>query len=62
MLKPIALKERSFNVNLLHKALQVLGLPVAKRAVAQGKAGEDTLKKMRALQANCWIEILIWLS
>ena len=52
ILKPIALNERSHNVNLLHKALQALGLPPAKREVAQGKAGNDTLKKVRALQAQ----------
>ncbi len=52
ILNPIALNERSHNVNLLQKALEALGLPVAKREVAQGKAGEDTLKKVRALQAR----------
>ena len=50
--KPTALNERSFNVSLLHKALKALGLPVAKREVTQGKAGQDTLKKVRALQAR----------
>jgi hypothetical protein len=52
ILKPIALNERSYNANLLHKVLYALGLPVAKREVAQGKAGNDTLKKVRALQAQ----------
>jgi hypothetical protein len=52
ILKPIALNERSYNVNLLHKALAALGLPVAKREIAQGKAGQDTLKKVRALQVQ----------
>jgi hypothetical protein len=52
IIKPIALNERSYNVTLLHKALEALGLPAAKREVAQGKAGKDTLKKVRALQAQ----------
>ncbi len=52
ILKPIALNEKSHSVTLLHKALEALGLPVAKREVAQGKAGEDTLKKVRTLQAQ----------
>lgn len=52
ILKPVALNERSYNVTLLHKALEALGLPVAKDEVTQGKAGEDTLKQVRALQAQ----------
>src|SRR5262245_23542131 len=52
ILKPIALNEQSYNVNLLHKALQALGISVATDEVAQGRAGEDTLKKLRALQAQ----------
>jgi hypothetical protein len=52
MLKPIALNEKSYNINLLHKALEALRFPVAKREVAHGKAGNDTLKKVRALQAR----------
>jgi hypothetical protein len=52
ILKPIALNEKSYNVNLLYKTLAALGLPVSKREVAQNKAGQDTLKKVRALQAR----------
>jgi peptidoglycan hydrolase-like protein with peptidoglycan-binding domain len=52
ILKPIALKEKSYNVNLLHAALAELGLPVAKREVASGKAGSSTLRQVRALQAK----------
>lgn len=52
ILKPVALNERSYNVTLLHKVLEALGLPVSRDEVAQGKAGEDTLKQMRALQAQ----------
>ena len=52
ILKPIALNEQSYSVNLLHKALHTLGLPVAKTEVTQGKAGKDTLRKVRALQAQ----------
>jgi hypothetical protein len=52
ILKPIVLNEKSYKVNLLHKALQALDLPVSKNEVTQSKAGKDTLKKMRALQAQ----------
>jgi len=52
ILKPVALNERSYNVTLLHKVLEALGLPVSRDEVAQGKAGEDTLKQVRALQAQ----------
>ncbi len=52
LLKPVAINERSLNVGLLHKALQALGVPVDKREVDQGKAGNDTLRKVRAMQAR----------
>lgn len=52
ILKPIAINEKSHNITLLHKALETLGFPVAKREVSQGKAGKDTLQKVRALQAQ----------
>lgn len=52
ILKPIALNERSYNVTLLHKALEALGLPVSKDETTQGIAGQDTLKQVRALQAQ----------
>jgi len=52
ILKPIGLNERSYNISLLHKALEALGLPVANKEVAQSKAGNDTLKKVRTLQAQ----------
>jgi len=48
----IALNERYHNVNLLHKVLYALGLPVAKREVTRGEAGQDTLKQVRALQTR----------
>ena len=50
ILKPIALSERSYNVTLLHKALEALGLPVSKDDTIQGIAGSDTLKQVRTLQ------------
>ena len=53
ILKSIALNERSYKVNLLHKALQALGFPVAKDEVAQNKVGQDTLKKVRAGATEC---------
>jgi hypothetical protein len=50
LLKPVALSEKSYNVNLLQKTLAALGLTVAKDEIAEGKAGEDTVKKVRTLQ------------
>ncbi len=50
ILKNIALNDRSYNVALLHKILEVFGLPVSKKEVEQHKAGPDTRKKVRALQ------------
>lgn len=52
ILKPVAKSERSFNVSLLHKALEALGLPVIRNEVVQSKAGQDTLKKVRILQGK----------
>jgi hypothetical protein len=52
ILMPIAHNELSYNVNLLQKALKALGLPVTKSEAAHGRAGEDTLKKVRTLQAQ----------
>ncbi len=51
-LQPVALNEKSFRVNLLHKALAALGQPASKIETDQNKAGEDTLKQMRTLQAR----------
>ncbi len=52
IIKPIGLNERSFNVNILHKALRALGLTVSRNEVTQNKAGDNTLKKVRALQVR----------
>lgn len=52
ILKPIALNEKSYRVSLLHKALDALGSSVSKNEMKQGKAGADTLKKVRALQTR----------
>lgn len=51
-LKPIALNAGSYDVALLHQALQALGLQVTSKEVAAGKAGKDTLEKVRMLQAR----------
>ena len=53
----IALNERSHNVNLLHKVLYALDLPVAKREVTHGEAGQDTLKQVRALQTRLKVPV-----
>src|SRR5690606_13877207 len=52
ILKPIKLNEQCPNVGLLHKVLQALGTPVASSEVVRGEAGEDTLRKVRRLQAR----------
>jgi hypothetical protein len=49
-IKTIAFNEVSYDVALLHKALEVLELPVSKKEVEQKKAGPDTRKKVRTLQ------------
>lgn len=49
-LKLITLNETSYDVALLHKTLEALGLSVSKEEVEQNKAGPDTLQKVRALQ------------
>src|SRR5262245_49272628 len=49
-LATIGPNESSFNVALWHRVLEALGLPVAKKEVAQQKAGPDTQAKVRALQ------------
>lgn len=51
-LKPISLNESSNNVILLHKILDVFGLPVSKKELETNQAGESTLKQVRALQAK----------
>ena len=53
----VALNETSMRVNLLHKALQVLGYPVDKAEVASHKAGASTLKQVRAFQAKMNLHI-----
>ncbi len=50
LISPISLNERSLRVRILHKALMALGLPVSGKEVVSGRAGEDTLKKVRRLQ------------
>ena len=52
ILNPIALNEKSWYVNVLHKVLIALGFSVNQREINQYKAGEDTLAKVRALQAQ----------
>jgi hypothetical protein len=52
ILKPLAQNETSLNVILLHKTLAVLGLPSSVEEVAQGRAGENTLKQVRVLQSQ----------
>ncbi len=53
----LALNEISLRVNLLHKALHSLGYPVNTAEVAAHKAGESTLKQVRAFQAKVNIPI-----
>src|SRR3989338_3956996 len=57
ILKPIAFSERSYNVTLLHKALEALGLPVSKDDTIQGIAGSDTLKQVRTLQERLKVSV-----
>ena len=50
--KPVAFNETSYDVALLHKTLDVLGLKVSRTEISQQKAGADTRRKVRALQAQ----------
>ena len=56
-IRKIALEEKSFDVQLLHQALNALGLPVAKQEVSARKAGKSTLSKVRTLQKRMDIPI-----
>ena len=56
-IKPIAFNEVSRNVVLLHKALNVLELPVSEKEVEQKKAGPDTRRKVRTLQKQLAVPI-----
>lgn len=54
--QPITFNETSYNVALLHRALEVFGLTVAEREVAKRRAGTDTRAKVRALQESLGVQ------
>jgi hypothetical protein len=56
-LSPIALGEKSFHVSLLQQVLGVLGYPVAEKEMTQQKAGESTLRQVRALQKQLQLRV-----
>jgi hypothetical protein len=56
-IRPTAINEVSHRVVLLHKVLDVLGLPVLREEVEQKKAGPDTRKKVRTLQKELNVPI-----
>lgn len=56
-LAPIALNETSYNVNLLHQVLAILGLPVAQEEVDQNLAGQSTIKQVRTLQTQLEVPV-----
>jgi hypothetical protein len=47
---PVSLNETSMRINLLHKALIILGYPIADDEVKSHTAGKSTLEQVRALQ------------
>lgn len=49
---PIERNEKSTNVNLLHKALAALGMPVSEKEASAREAGNSTLQQVRALQTR----------
>src|ERR1043165_10295839 len=51
-LRPVKLNESSYDVRLLHQTLKALGWQVTGKEAAAGKAGKDTLEKVRKLQAQ----------
>jgi hypothetical protein len=56
LIHPLSLNETSLRIGFLHKALGVLGFPVAKDEEESSKAGKNTLKQVRALQKKLNIE------
>ncbi len=55
--KPITFNEESYDVALVHKTLEAFGLKISPEEVKQKKAGDDTSKKIRALQAELNVPI-----
>lgn len=56
-LKPISLNDQGGHVTVLHQALAALRLPVSANEVTQRKAGDSTLKQVRALQKQLGIRV-----
>src|ERR1041385_8070315 len=56
-MRPIPLDATSDDVSLLHQVLAVLGLEVSRDEVASGRAGQDTVEKVRRLQARLNVSI-----
>lgn len=56
LLPNISRNENSFNVNLLHQILTVLGFKVANSEFIQMKAGNSTLRQVRSLREELGIE------
>ncbi|MFC2146442.1 hypothetical protein ACFLRT_03675 [Acidobacteriota bacterium] len=54
---PINLNEVSDNVANLHKALKALGYHIDEQEQLEGRAGESTLRQVRALQAGLQIQV-----
>lgn len=55
--KAISSDEKSFNVTVLHKAMAALGISVSKKECEEGSAGQDTVKKIRALQKKFNLDV-----
>ena len=56
-LRPIAINDVSYDVALLHRVLQALGLQVSAEEVTAQRAGADTLAKVRGLQAELRVTV-----
>ncbi|MFD4444744.1 hypothetical protein ACFWPK_33690 [Nocardia sp. NPDC058519] len=57
IIEPIALEAAAFQVTLLHKTLDILGLSAAREEVAERTAGTDTRDKVRELQRRLKVVI-----
>lgn len=55
--KNISPDEKSFSVNALHKAMAALAIFVSKKEREEGQAGQDTVKKVRALQKKLKLDV-----
>ncbi len=57
LIRPIAMNEASYDVAMLHKILEVLGLPVGPAERKERRAGPETRNRVRALQERLKVPV-----